>query len=261
MKYADYKIENLVFMKGTDGWSIEEKKEFLDTCPENEGLSKTIEDLKELNTAIIDGVVKRNTYGEINKNSLKAYINKHDVNILYGKPNRRYYYLDDGKDFYILADGSYATISRGWDVTNLIEKYTEDKYIETRFDTLARSYEEKEDKWSKNVESDRYKATHGDQIKANKKLDKLMDSLRIEVPVGLETDTWGYTTCKTSKLSIGDYWFSHNEYGEITINKTPFTEDQAVELTEVVMEMSQKISAIIDEYRPTFDKAFGKKGA
>ena len=41
MKYADYKIENLVFMKGTDGWSIEEKKEFLETCPENEGPSKS----------------------------------------------------------------------------------------------------------------------------------------------------------------------------------------------------------------------------
>lgn len=262
MKYETYKIENLVFMKGTDNWSIDEKKEFLETCPENSELAKTIEGLKELKTALDDGVVKTNTYGEINKNSLKAYINRHDTYILYGKPNRRYFYSDDSKDFYILADGSYNLISRGWDIDSLIEKYTDDKYIEKRFDTLAHAYTEKEDKWSKQVESDRYKATHTEQIAANKKLDLVLDSLHVEVPVTFKENEWGRMEClKTQLRMTSDYWYSHNEYGEILVNKTPLTEKQATELTDMIMEMSEKISAIVNEYKANIDQIMGKKGA
>ena len=259
MKYADYKIEKLIFLKGTDDWSVEQKKEFLDTCPENADLEKTIEDLKQLNEAIIDGTVKRNEYGEINKNSLKAYINKHDTNILYGRPARRYFYSDDSKDFYILFDGSYFIFSRGYQVNDLIEKLTDDKYIEKRFDTLARSYREKEDKWSKQIENDRYTATHTEQIEANKKADLLLDALDIQIPVGFQESEWGRLECKKAQLRRGDYWYSHNEYGEIVVNKVPLTEDQATKLTDMILEMSGKIAEIMDEYRADINKMMGKK--
>lgn len=260
MKYADYKIENLVFMKGTDGWSIEEKKEFLESCPENADLKNTIEDLKQLNEAIIDGIVKRNTYGEINKSSIKAYINKHETNIRYGRPSsRHYFYSDDSKDIYVYVDGSYSLINRGWEVNSLIEKLTDDKYIEKRFDTLARVYAEKENKWSKQVEDDRYTATHTEQIAANKKLDLLMDALDIQIPTGFKEGHFGRLECKKAQLRRGDYWYSHNDYGEIMVNKVPLTEKQATELTDMILEMSGKIVEIMDEYRADINKMMGKK--
>ena len=260
MKYENYKIENLVFMNGTDGWSMDEKKEFLETCPENGGLQKTLEDLKALKTALEEEIVKCNKYGEINKNSLKAYLTRHDTNIMYGSPWRRYYASSD-KDFYFNVDGSYQIISRGWQIEDFIEKYTDDGRISERFDTISRIYSEKENKWAKDIETNRYKATHGEQIAANKKLDLLLDSLDIIIPVGFQEGSFGRLECKKAQLRRGDYWLPCNEYGEILINKTPFTEDQANELTDTILEMSKKIAAIVDEYRGTIDQALGRKGA
>ena len=137
MKYADYRIEDLVFLKKeTEKWNINEKREFLETCPENKTLADTIRQLKDLKTAIECGEVKTSRYSEINKNSMKAYLNRHDTNIHYGRPYR-HYYGDDSKDFYILADGSYSTITYKSSVDSIIEKYENDDHIEHRFNILS----------------------------------------------------------------------------------------------------------------------------
>ena len=90
---------------------------------------------------------------------------------------------------------------------------------------------------------------------------QLLDSLDIIIPVGFQEGSFGRLECKKAQLRRGDYWLPCNEYGEILINKTPFTEDQANELTDTILEMSKKIAAIVDEYRGTIDQALGRKGA
>lgn len=256
MKYENYKIESLIFMKGTDEWTIDEKREFLETCPENADLPRLINEMRNLLTAIDDEVVKTNTYGEINKNSLKSYATKNNTMILYGSPWRRYSY-SDSKDFYVCFDGSYSTFSRRYQVESIIEKLTDDKYIESRFNTLARAYAEKEDKWSKSVESDRYKATHSEQIKANRRLDAVLGQFNVLVPTAIEKRDTAFDgerfECKTAGLRL---YSSHNEYGEIMVNKAPLTQDQAENLTKMFMEMSTKIANIMNEYREDIDRVW-----
>lgn len=264
MKYADYKKENLVFLKKeTDTWNANEKREFLETCPENAGLEDTIGQLKELLQAIKDGVVKENRYGEINKNSLKAYLNRNDTNIMYGRPYRHYSWGNDSKDFYFKVDGSYELISRTYTIDSLIQKYDGGGDIERRFNHIAEYYYKTEETWSKNIENERYTATNADQITANKKLLKALDSLRIEIPVSVDIDKTGYferINCDVAKIMGYDFPYSRNNYGEVLVNNRPFTEKQATELLNMVMEMSLRINDIINEYKGAIGVALGNKG-
>lgn len=58
MKYDNYKIENLFFASNeVANWSIEEKREFLETCPENEHLSEAIEEVKRFREADKNGEI------------------------------------------------------------------------------------------------------------------------------------------------------------------------------------------------------------
>ena len=258
MKYADYRIENLTFMKGVDGWSFAEKKEFLETCPENKTLAETIRQLKDLKTAIERGEVKTSRYNEINKNSMKAYLNRHDTNIHYGRPYR-HFYCDDSKDFYILADGSYATFTYKSSVDSIIERYENDDHIEHRFSILANAYAEKERAFAKKIETDRYNAENSDRIAANKKLDKVLDALRIEIPASVTVDKFGYIGVEKTELKPCNYWYSHSNYGEILVDNLPLSKKQAEYLTATVMEMADKVATIMDEYRETIKKALGQE--
>lgn len=258
MTYENYKIENLTFMKGVDGWSFAEKKEFLETCPENKTLAETIRQLKDLKTAIECGEVKTSRYKEINKNSMKAYLNRHDTNIHYGRPYRRFY-CDDSKDFYITADGANSTIIYASSVDSLIERYESDDHIEHRFNTLANAYAEKERAFAKKIETDSYNAVNADRIAANKKLDKVLDALRIEIPAAVTVDKFGYIEVKKTELKPCNYWYSHSSYGEILVDNLPLGKKQAEDLMATVMEMSEKIATIMDEYRETIKKALGQE--
>ena len=261
MTYNEYKIENLTFLKGTKDWTIEEKREFLETCPENKGLDKTLEDLKELKKALEEGLVKQREYHAINKNSLKAYLAKRDANIKYGRPWHSYLFSDD-KDFYIHLDGSYKCITHTYDVESLIKYIESDENTNSRFETLASTYSKKENDWSKGIEENRYRATHAEQIAANKKLDSIMSGLIVTAAVGFENGHFGRQECKFLTMRpTSDYWYHHSNYGEILVNNAPLTEAQATELTDMLMEMSKKVADIINEYKPVIDKAMGKKGA
>lgn len=258
MKYADYKREDLIFLKKTtDRWTINEKKEFLDSCPENEGLAETIEQLKALAQALEDGEVKCNRYGEINKSSMKAYLNRHDTNIRYGKANR--YYYGDSKDFYFNVDGVNQTFNYKSNITDHIKKYGEESDIERRFERLANEYASREKHFAEQIEQESYKAINADRIAANKKLDKVLDHLRIEIPASVETDKYGYVNALSRSMMNYDFKYSHNNYGEILVNNRPLSEDRATELMNTILEMSAKISDIMDEYRDTIKAALGNK--
>ena len=81
MRYEDYKVEDMVFTNKED-WTEEEKKEFLDTCPEGKDTPEKIEALYALLDAIDNGEVKLNQYKDINKNSVAAYGKRHG-NVVY----------------------------------------------------------------------------------------------------------------------------------------------------------------------------------
>ena len=258
MKYADYRIEDLVFLKKeTEKWNINEKREFLETCPENAGLVDTITQLKEVRQAIKDGVIKVNRYHEINKNSMKSYLARHKTAIKYGQPEGHYYY-SDSKDFYINLDGTHHLINRDYDMSNIIEYFEDDSRIEHRFNIINSYYYKRETNWSKNIEEKRYNAVNADQIRANKELDKVLDALRVEIPTEVNVDKWGYGSCEKAKLMGYDFPYSHNNYGEILVNNKPLTENQATELMNTIFEMSSKINDIINEYKDTIGAALGK---
>ena len=259
MKYENYNIEDLVFLKKeTEKWSINEKREFLETCPENSKLKDTLEQLKEIKQALEDGTIKQNRYHEINKNSMKAFLAIRDTNILYGQPSSRYYYTDS-KDFYFMADGDYEYISRSYSIDSLIEKYTSEEHLEHRFDALSRKYYNGEKNWAKRIEEESYTALHADRIEANKKLDSVLHAFRIELPASVQTSAWGNISCETKRMFMQDFPYSHNNYGEITVNNAPFSEGQATELMNIILEMSARISDIIDEYKGVVGTALGRK--
>lgn len=260
MKYEDYKVENLVFLKGeADKWTEGEKREFLDTCPESRHLEQTIEELKDIKAAIEQDVIKKNQFGDLNKSSMKAYLNKHDTNIQYGRPNRRFSYSDDSKDFFFRIDGSYCRLNKAWSVTDCIEKYENGGNIAMRFQKVANEYREKESKWSENIEKERYRAINKDRIDANLKLYAVLSEIAIDLPKSVEKREWGddYRCIKESLRSY-DMPFSHNSYGEVTVQNRPLYEDQATELYNAIMEMSSKIKAVVAEYEPIFESTIGK---
>lgn len=254
MNYNEYKIEDLTFLKETyKDWTTEEKKEFLDSCPENSGLPKTIEDLKGIKAAIESDEIKTNKWGEINKSSMKAYLKRNSTNIIYGVPYRKYWSSEN--NFYFNVDGAFAIIGGMLSIDNLIEKF-DGGNIEERFKTLAEKYRQKEKDWSYKIETESYKATHKDQITANKILNAMLDAVRIELPTGVTIDSFGYT--RTEKYDFRFFNIPHrtSQYGEITVNGVPFSEDKAKELTALVQEMTDKLLEVMNEYQGEIERRF-----
>ena len=256
MKYENYKIENLIFLKKeTEKWGETEKREFLESCPENESLPTIIEQLKVLKQALEDEAVKANQYGTINKNSLKAYVKKHDLKFCYGQPN--HYYYSSSCCFYFNVDGHYEPVGYVWQIQGYIDKYNGGGNIEKRFEYLSNYYLEKETRFAKKIETDSYKATHAEQIFANNKLDRVLDDLRITVPIAVETDEYNHIDVKSDCMPYSSCY--HNEYGEILVNKTPLTEKQATDLMNTIFEMSARISEIMGEYKETINSTLGRR--
>ena len=259
MNYADYKKENLVFLKGeADKWSVDEKKGFLDTCPESKNLEQIVEELKDIKTALDRDVIKKNKWDDINKSSMKAYLNKHDTHIKYGRPNRHYFYSDDSKDFFFRIDGSYRLINKYWEVTKCIERYENGGDIKERFNSISDVYREEESSWSKNIEKERYTALNKSQIDANRKLYSVLSELSIDIPIGVtKKDYLDDYYCRKEHFRSYDMPFYHNSYGEVTINDKPLSEEKATELYNAIIEMSAKIKDVVKEYEPVFESTIG----
>ena len=76
MKYADYKIEDMYFSNGA--YTDEDITEILETFPETKDSQEVIKICEQMQVDIDNGVLKTNSYGEINRISAKAYARKHD---------------------------------------------------------------------------------------------------------------------------------------------------------------------------------------
>lgn len=261
MNYKDYRKEKLVFLKGTDGWSIAEKADFLASCPEGTALAPIIQELEEVSDAIDDGAIKLSGYNRVNVSSMKAYIARRSLaHIQYG----RVVNYGDSKDFYVTAYGEKYRINRTWEIEAFISKFTDtsDEMIEHNFAMLARNYYKAEKFFSDRIQNESYQALNADRIAANKMLYAALNACRIEVPAYLEKDSCGYITAQNSRLYPScDYSYSHNSHGEILVNNAPLSEEQAIALKDTIMEMSGKITAIIDEYKETIGATLGKRRA
>ena len=265
MKYADYKKEDLVFVTKKN-WTKKEMQEFLDTCPENEHLDDVLKELEKLSEAINNGEIKRNKWGELNKNSLKAYA-KNTSYIHYGKTSTGYWSTISDNDAYVMIDGDAKRITSWYDPKNLIDRCKDKNNIERRFKELSYKYEKAEQSWAKNIESKNYSAINEERIDANNKLDSILGYLNICVPNYCEDQSYDYGDGRryisyrtNGKYLRGSDYTWHNSYGELLVNNVPLSTSKANELFDMTMEMSQKIKEIIDEYKPKFDKAFNKEG-
>ena len=267
MKYADYKKEDLIFVK-KDNWTKEEMKEFLDTCPENIHLTEILDELKKLSEAIDNGEVKKCRYSGLNKSSLKAYIKKNGTYLSYGKPSRCFSYSSDDNYAYVMIDGDPKYITSKYDPIDIINTYKDGGNIEHRFRILSNKYSKAERLWADSIERENYSAVNKERIKANSKLNSVIRSLDVSVPNLCEDNCYDYDNggyyVHYSTGTVGfkgyDYGWNRNQYGEILVNNIPLSTNKANEIYDMTMEMSQKIKEIINEYKPKFDKAFNKEG-
>jgi hypothetical protein len=256
MRYENYKVEELVFLKGIyKDWTDEEKREFLDTCPESnrEDTDQTVKDLERLLTAIESEEVKTNYYNELNKNSMKAYIKKHVTNFHYGRPQ----YLSENVA-YLRIDGERKTLRYKSSVTGLINDYKNGGNLRNRFEKISELYKNREKEFAEKIERESYTALNAERITANKKAYALIECLQMYYPAGIKK---GYTEyfAESVNYKIGyAHRFSRNNYGEILKSGFPLTEQQAENLSQNILDMSEKIKAIIDEYDPIFENILGK---
>lgn len=242
MRYENYKIEDMTFTNKED-WTDEEKMEVLATFPETKDVEQVVDLCNKIKDDIKSGILKVNTYGDINKISAKSYVKK-NPKCFYGCVYR---YSSD--DLYIMFDGKKVAIDSVFSLNRVIEK---SKDNDSRFNRLKDSYSKKEQQAEKERERDNYKEAHKERIDANLKARALLDAVKIEIPTGLETRTYSekyYPTIRRyDNLGSWSNELSHTDYGELTKDKVVISEQTANELSAMVQELSKEISDIIDIY-------------
>lgn len=183
MNYANYDINSLLFMSGeADKWTVEQKREFLETCPENEHLLEAIEEAKRFREADKNGELKRTQYGDFNATSVKSWLSKNDLNyIRYGSRGS----WDDIKFAITYADGKKQALNSPYSVDSFINYYSDnsDRIIEKRFDDLANYYRNREKAHADAITRKMYKIEHADDISASEHLEALLCDFSLDVRV------------------------------------------------------------------------------
>ncbi len=245
MKYEDYRVEDLVFLtREEEHWTEEEKREVLNTFPESCETEQIREALNQVLKAIEDGTIKCNNYNYINKQSAKAYANRHDY-LRYGSTKSHWYSTDN--HFYVVIDGTYKTLNREWDVKRVIE-YLDD--VDIRFTNVIRKYREAEERYKKETEEKNYEEINKDRINANRLADAYLDKFKIEIPAKINAEKYRDEDLTryyvdTKRISGWDFTY-HNDYGEILWNGTPITTEDAEKIVEIMKEATRKAELIID---------------
>lgn len=243
MKYKDYRVEDLVFLTKED-WTDEEKMEVLNTFPESCETEQIREALNEVLKAIEDGTIKCSNYNYINRQSAKAYANRHDY-LRYGKPESRWYSTDNY--FYVVIDGTYKTLITAWDIERAI-KYLDD--VDIRFTNVIRKYRKAEERYKKETEEKNYEEINKDRINANRLADAYLNKFKIEIPDKINAERYRDEDLiryyvDTKRISGWDFTY-HNNYGEILWNGTPITTEDAEKIVEIMKEATKKAELIID---------------
>lgn len=237
MKYDNYKIENLIFASNeVANWSIEEKREFLESCPENEHLSEAIEEAKRFREADENGEIKRTQYGDYNATSVKSWLSKNDLDyVRYGSRGS----WDDKKYAITYADGKEQSLYSPYLVDSFINYYSDnsDRVIEKRFDDLATYYRNREKAHADAITRKMYKIEHADDISASERLKALLCDFSLDV------------TANGKHWEISDY-FRWNEYRVLKRwdNGADLTAKDVNRIESTLKEVESEIAQIIEKH-------------
>ena len=242
MKYSDYRKEDLVFLTKED-WTDEEKMEVLNTFPESCETEQIREVLNKVLKAIEDGTIKCSNYNYINKQSARAYANKHNY-LRYGRPESRWC---SDKYFYVAIDGTYETLNSKWHVEKAI-KYLDD--VDKRFTNIIRKYREAEERYKKETEEKNYEEINKERIIANRIADSYLDRFEISILKSIEDRSYWdeiLPTYRTEYKQIrGSSYTYHNKYGEITFHGKVCSKEDAEKIIEIMKEANRKAEMIMD---------------
>lgn len=242
MKYSDYRKEDLVFLTKED-WTDEEKMEVLNTFPESCETEQIREALNKVLKAIEDGTIKCSNYNYINKQSARAYANKHDY-LRYGRPESNWC---SDKYFYVVIDGTYKTLNSKWHVEEAI-KYLDD--VDKRFTNIIRKYREAEERYKKETEEKNYEEINKERIIANRIADSYLDRFEISILKSIKGRSYSdeiLPTYRTEYKQIrgGNYTY-HNKYDEITFYGKVCSKEDAEKIIEIMTEANRKAEMIMD---------------
>ena len=250
MRYEDYKVEDMVFTNKED-WTEEEKREFLDTCPEGKGTPEKIEALYSLLDAIDNGEIKINQYREINKNSGAAY-GKRNGNIIHLSTMR----YSTHKTLCINADGEEKEINSVWRIETLIKDLQD---INHRFNRIAMIYENREAQYKKKHEEEMYEETNRERIIANRIAYIWLDSLRLEIPTEVkERDYWrseqGIPQFEANTKNFRGYDFiSRSNYGELKFYNKVVSKEDAEYISKVIERATWDLLPVMNKCRAAIE--------
>lgn len=250
MKYEEYKVENLTFSTKED-WTEEEKKEFLDTCPEGKDTPEKIEVLYALLEAIKNGEVKVNQYREINKNSGAAY-GKRNGNVIYLSTMR----YSDCKSLYINVDGEQQAIDSVWRIETLIKALQDVNY---RFKVVTELYKNREAQYKKKHEKEMYEEVNRERIIANRIAYAWLDSLRLEIPTEVkERDYWrseqGILEFEANIKNFRGYDFiSRSNYGELKFYDKVVSKEDAEYISKVIERATWDLLPVMNKCRTAIE--------
>ena len=246
MKYEDYKVENLTFLTKED-WTEEEKKEFLDTCPEGKDTPEKIEALYALLDAIDNGEVKVNQYKEINKNSGAAY-GKRNSNIIHLSTMR----YSTHKALCINVDGEEKKIDCVWRIETLIKDLQDINY---RFKVVTELYKNREAQYKKKHEKEMYEEVNRERIIANRIAYAWLDNIRAEVPVEVkERDYWRSEQSipefvANIKNFIGYDFISRSNYGELEFYGKVVSKEDAEYISKIIERATWDLLPVMNKCR------------
>lgn len=250
MRYEDYKVENLTFSTKED-WTEEEKKEFLDTCPEGRDTPEKIEVLYSLLDAIDNGEIKVNQYRDINKNSGAAY-GKRNGNVVYLSTMR----YSTHKTLCIKVDGEEKEIDSVWRIETLIKDLQDINY---RFKRIAMIYENEEAQYKKKHEKEMYEKANRERIVANRIAYAWLDSLRLEIPTEVkERDYWrseqGIPEFVAESKNFRGYDFiSKSNYGELKFYNKVVSKEDAEYIAKVIERATWDLLPVMNKCRAAIE--------
>jgi len=252
MRYEDYNMGDMVFNTKED-WTDEEKKEFLDTCPEGKDNEKKKAVLEQMLIDIENNVLKLTKYKEIHFKSAESYAKGNEY---LSMRSRRYCKT---KNLCIMIDGIDRYIERDYHIKQLLELMDN---LTDRFENITRIYKEKEEEYRKENEEKQYEKTNAERIEISSLAAQWLNNMRISVPDKIEKDDslWrvaGYYNTYNVEFNGYNYCWK-NKYGELEFGNTPVTKEDAEYIVALMKESSAEIVKIINKCKTEITTIMGK---
>ena len=236
MRYEDYNMRDMVFNTKED-WTDEEKREFLDTCPEGKDNEKKKAVLEQMLVDIENNVLKLTKHKEIHFKSAESYAKG---NAYLSMRSRRYC---STKNLCIMIDGIDRYIERDYHIQILLEQMDN---MTDRFENITRIYKEKEEKYRKENEEKQYEKENEERITTSVLAECWLNNVRLEVPTTIKIDSlWNRVDYVAQNISFREYTRT-NKYHELTFYDIPITKEDAEHIIKVMKEVSTEVSKIIE---------------